>query len=450
MGMVRLSTVVLVMIAAPVFAASVVTYELQLNGDNHAADIQAGTRTVYTAGNAVDGVVVGQPTLNWAAALTVDGVHSQPGHPSDGLATQGVANFVFNLELRSGSAAGPLVSTISYFSSIHSGAGALDCSDCAGGYVIPGPTPFCSGAAFAYSFKIVPSWGAGTVLEALRSTAPTYSGPFMEVGMYPTVDVGNTSGEGQLLGMGAGYGQWSRGGGLATMTTRGVGLISGAGALGKLPLVEGQIDISQLAAGTYVLKLTPGTGHNVLRGDVDLVTAPQAGNPEVQAFAVPANQAVGDTITFLIDEAPPACDELTVVSSVSRKPHGTSGAFDLASGSTEGRINGVTQIVTTFDKDIQRATETQFDVQVSSGTVGTITAVGQVLTVNITGVSNQTLFTISYPGIVAVCDDNITSETVNCWRVLYGDVNASGSVNNTDIVNVRGQLGKTVSGTCAP
>jgi len=66
--------------------------------------------------------------------------------------------------------------------------------------------------------------------------------------------------------------------------------------------VEGQIDTSQLANGTYVLKLTPGAGHNVLRGDVDLATAPPAGSPEVQAFAVPANQVVGDTITFVIGQ----------------------------------------------------------------------------------------------------------------------------------------------------
>lgn len=303
MGMVRLATVALLLVAAPVFAASVVTYELQLGGDNHAAAIQAGTRQAYTSGSATDNQTYPPGVLNWAANLAVSGNQDQPGHPSNGLPVQGVANFVINLELRSGSAAGPLVSNVSYYSSIHSGAGALTCADCAGGYTIPGGAPFCAGAAFTYIFNMYNlGWGPGTVLEALSSVGG-YTGPYMEIGMYPTVDVGNTSGDGQVLGVGAGYGQWSRGGGFATLTSKGVGIPTASGGLGVLPLVEGQIDTSQLANGTYVLKLTPGAGHNVLRGDVDLVTPPAAGNPEVQAFAVPANQVVGDTITFVIGQS---------------------------------------------------------------------------------------------------------------------------------------------------
>ncbi len=303
MGMVRLATVVLMILGAPVFAASVVTYELQLGGDNHADAIKAGTRwpgVNYSGGNVADGQYFTTGALNWAAVVAVSGNQSQPGHPSDGLAVQGLANFVLNLKLHSGSAGGPLATNVSYYSTIHSGTGALTCTDCAGGYTIPGPTAFCAGSAFAYVFNIAGlNWGYGTVLEALSSG--NYTGPYMEVGMYPTVDVGNISGDGQLLGVGAGYGQWSRGGGFATLTTKGVGLASG---LGVLPLVEGQIDTSLLAVGTYVLELVPGTGHNVLRGDVDLSSAPPPGNPEVQAFAVPANQVSGDTITFVVGLPP--------------------------------------------------------------------------------------------------------------------------------------------------
>jgi len=294
----------LLLVAGPGLAASVVTYELQLGGDNHAAAIQAGTRQAYTPGSAADGGTYPAGVLNWAAALSVSGNQDQPGHPSHGLAVQGIANFVFNLELHSGSEAGPLVPNVSYYSSIHSGAGALSCADCPGGYTIPGGAPFCAGAAFTYVFNVYSlNWGPGTVLEAL-SSVNGYTGPYMAIGMYPTVDVGNIGGGGQLLGVGAGYSLWSRGGGFATLTTKGVGLPTASGGLGALPLVEGQIDTSQLANGTYVLKITAGAGNNVLRGDVDLVTPPAAGTPEVQTFAVPANQVVGDTITFVIGQAP--------------------------------------------------------------------------------------------------------------------------------------------------
>ena len=445
MGMVRIATVVLVLIAAPVFASDLVAYEVQLGGDNHAASIQAGTRVAYTSGSAADGQTFVPGVLNWAASLAVSGIHSQPGHASDGLAPQGVANFVFNLELHSGSATGPLVTNVNYYSTIHSGTSGLTCTNCAGGYTIPGPTAFCAGAAFTYVFDFV-GWGAGTVLEAL--SVAQYTGPFMEVGMYPTVDVTNSSGEGQLLGMGAGYGQWSRGAGYPTQTTRGVGIpTSVTGGLGVLPLVEGQIDTSSLAAGTYVLKLTPGSGHNVLRGDVDLVTN---GPPQVQAFAVPANQVTGDTITFTIGAGTP----LSLVSSYSVKTHGLAGDFGVPSGSWEGRVSGTqplgpSKIVTTFNENIQRINNNSSDVSVSSGTVGSITVAGNVLTVTLTNITNRATFTIGYPGIASATDANQKTTQTNCWQVLAGEasgpVGGSLQVNSSDYIAVRGMIDQPIT-----
>ncbi|HSW43997.1 MAG TPA: hypothetical protein VLM89_00305, partial [Phycisphaerae bacterium] len=340
MGMVRLATVALLVIAVPAFAASVVGYELQLGGNNNAASIKAGTRVAYSGGNPADGQSYVVGVLNWAASVAVSGNHEQTGHPSDGLPTQGLANFVFNLELRSGSGTGPLVTNLSYYSTIHSGTGALPCTDCAGGYTIPGPTPFCAGSAKTYVFTFGGA-GPGTVIEAIL--LGSYSGPFMEVGMYPTVDITNISGDGQLLGVGAGYGRWSRGGSLSTRTTRGIGIPTASGGLGVLPLVEGQIDTSLLAPGTYVLKLVPGTGHNVLRGDVNLVSAPAPGQPEVQAFAVPANQTVGDTITFVITTGPPA---VLSVTPASRDVAATAGSTTFTVGNTGGGSLDYTSAVT--------------------------------------------------------------------------------------------------------
>jgi hypothetical protein len=452
MGMVRIATVALLIIAIPVLADSVVSYQLQLGGLNSANYIKAGTRIPYMSGSAADGQAFAAGVLNWAASIAVSGNHSQPGHPSDGLPTQGVANFVFNLELHQGTEAGPLVSNVSFYSTIHDGTGALPCTDCAGGYTIPGPTPFCAGSAFTYVFDISSlDWGPGTVLEALLSGV--YTGPFMEVGMYPTVDVNNTSGHGQLLGVGAGYGRWSRGDPDGSIrTTKGVGIPTAQGGLGVLPVVEGQINTGSLAVGTYVLKLVPGTGHNVLRGDVDLVSAPPSGQPqdEVQAFAVPANSTVGDTITFEIADLPSMA--LTAVESV--KTHGTAGTFGIecytAANQGECRSNGVTQIVATFNRPVYCVGEscdpTDVELLSNNGYSPSVTSVSvQVnkVTVIVSGATNPDQMYVSFSGIRD--SENNTLYDIPCIRILPGDTNNNGSVNAFDINVVRASLAQAVS-----
>ncbi len=153
----------------------------------------------------------------------------------------------------------------------------------------------------------------------------------------------------------------------------------------------------------------------------------------------------GETEDYLINAGPP----LAIVSAVSRKKHGTAGSFDQPSGSVEGRANGPTQIVTTFNQPIQRLFLPTGDVTVSSGIVGAIT-IGvppndNVLTVDVTGVADQAIFRIGYPGIASACDATQTTAASKCWYVLIGDVNGNRVVNNTDIVQVRGQLGQPVT-----
>jgi len=373
MGMTKLATAVLILVAAPALADSLIEYELQLGGDNHASDIKADpiVRTAYTAGNPADGQTFEAGDLNWATTIQVSGTHSQSGHPSDGLATQGVANFVFDLELREGSATGPLVSTADFYSSIHDGTGALTCApggrDWMAGHVLPSLAEFCAGSAFAFTYDIAGlGWGYGRVIEALD--VGDYTGPFMEIGWYPTVDADN----GRILGTSAGYGQWSRTGGFATRTTKGVGLPGPyPDGLGIVPVVEGQIDTSQLDPGTYVLVLVAGAGHNVLRGDVDLV------NEDAPAFAVPANQVNGDMITFTItaSAAPPMAE-----TAASWKYHTCAGSdseidvLDRTGGlDIETRQGSVTKLVVGFDADIQRLSDDNTDVLLSSSSVTSMT-----------------------------------------------------------------------------
>ena len=136
----------------------------------------------------------------------------------------------------------------------------------------------------------------------------------------------------------------------------------------------------------------------------------------------------------------------TVLSSVSRKTHGTSGTYNVSSGSFEGRVNGPTQIVTTFNQNVHRVNNTAADFTLSSGTLGTVTVAGAVVTVNVSGVADQAIFTIGFPGIASDCDNTTTTAT-KCWKVLQGDVNGISPVNNFDVLAVRGLLGQVTDGS---
>lgn len=446
MGMARLATAVLILVAAPAFADSVVTWTLQVDGDNHADSVKAGTRVAYTEGATSDGTIVtiNDDVLNWAAAAQVAGNHNQSGHPAHGLPTQGIANFVVSVELHQDTAGGPLVAA-DFYSSIHDGTGALPCDACAGGDGV------CAGSAFALSYDLV-GWGASRVTEAY--SYEEYGGPFMEVCMWPTVD------SGKILGTGAGYAQWCRGCGLGSITTKGVGQTTAEGGLGIVPLVEGQIDASTLPEGTYVLVLTPGTGTNVLRGDQDLVSAPAAGNPQVAAFAVAANSAVGDTITFELEKGddPPPCNVPVVTAAESVKTHGAAGDFGIDiynAGGLECRAGGPTKLVLTFDRDITGAGGSldasdveMYDGSYSpAGTISSIVANGSVLTIDVTGIADQNILILGLSGIVATCDPLYACSDILCFEILEADVSGTKPVNIFDLLDVRNGLGQAIDGT---
>jgi hypothetical protein len=85
-------------------AGSTIQFILELGGDNH------GGNQPFTPGSHADeqSFITGQ-TITWDVRVAVYGYHSDPGKPSDGLATNGLAGVSFDLELHEGGSDGPLV-----------------------------------------------------------------------------------------------------------------------------------------------------------------------------------------------------------------------------------------------------------------------------------------------------------------------------------------------------
>jgi len=260
-------------------------FTLELGGNNHAADWKSGIRTPYTRGNPADGQVfyIGE-LLNYAVVLEASGVHDQPGHDSHGKEIYGAANIVFNIELVDSSnndVSWPSSSQPRFVSTINN---------------MEGSDPLAP-TSFTLSFL---NFGVGRLIDRIAQ-----GGPRMEpIYTYPTQPVL----ESKLIGMGAGYKEWVRSG--QTAVVPGVGMVTmpnGRAGFGVVPIAEGQIDISDLTPGaTYTLRVIPGNGNNVLRGDLNMAQATNR-----PAFAVAVNETVGDEITFTVTDQPPCTPGIT-------------------------------------------------------------------------------------------------------------------------------------------
>ncbi len=251
--------VVAAVLTAEAFAVTNVAYRLQAGGQNKAADWKAGTKQLFVPGNEADGQDIYKGELmTWSVVAEVTGD------------TYGGANLVFSVELYRNTVDPLNLETGAMFrSTINDGTG----------------TDPNASAAFAVSYNIAGNYGR---LIDKRSAG----GPRLEpIFTYPTAEPG------KLIGMGAGYKEWKRAGGDNNLiTSPGVGMatmVNGAPGLGIVPVAEGQIDMSTLPDGVYVLRVVPGTGNNVLRGD--LAMAQTVDRP---AFAVAASGATGDELSF--------------------------------------------------------------------------------------------------------------------------------------------------------
>lgn len=452
MGIVKLAGVASALIAGPVLAASNVTFTLGLGADNKAANNKVanppGTPFLaITDNDTSENQIVGNQDngglMTWTVSLSASGVQSAGA--GAGSTIKGVANWVFDLELHQGTEAGPLVTTVDFVSTLHDGG-----SNC-------GPSadlcPAClAGAAFAFNYNVLgQAMNSARIVDQLLagdcvggSQPLPDGGPNMSVYLFPTVPPAS----GKILGMGAGYSEWHRTS-FPSYTKDGVGIPTGSGGLGTGPVAEGQIDISGLAPGTYVLKVIPGAGVNVLRGDINL-------NQNANAFATAADSTTGDTITFeVINGTTGGGTDVALVSAKSRKVHGGSGTHDIDLPLTgtigiESRSNGPTKVVLGFDAAVQATgggAITCANVALASGTCSTVSGSGtNELIVDLTGSTPAACQTLTLNNIENIDGGSFIGPNNVKVRSIFGDANADATVNIVDLNDVKSVLFAPVTG----
>ena len=451
-----LSVLIALAIGSTVAAQSSMTLTVGLGGDNHTADWESGTFALFTGGSQADGqsYAVGTP-LTWDITVAVGGVHQTTpgGLPGDGVAPNGAALVVFNLELREGTAGGPLAAvsratvvsdtptTAGWYSSINDGDGGDSTEN----------------AAFTNVFNIAgngPPSNAGRLIDLIAQ-----GGPYLDLPQFPSVaglPIGASTLPGKLEGMGAGFTAFTPNG--VFSRTAGVGMTgsTGGGCTGLLnpPLFEGQISTIGLATGTYVLVVVPEAG-NVLRGDFNCATESPA------SFAVAANALTGDDITFSLTAPPPAP---TVTSAESLATHGGAGEQSIAMGvspavgdvecrsqtSPRKRKINLDSAISANDGSIDDGDEIVVTCNPPAAVTAsniTLTNGGTSLEFDLTGVPERCCLSILLHDLATDLGSgvpgNTMPDTTILQRVLTGDATNSGKATSADVNLVKSLAGAT-------
>ncbi len=145
----------------------------------------------------------------------------------------------------------------------------------------------------------------------------------------------------------------------------------------------------------------------------------------------------------------PGVPEPTIVGAVSRKGHAAAGEFPVdvsTETAVEYRSSGPTEILVTFDQDIQGVGGLDIsDVALSSGLVTSLSARDNELLVRMRLAANAAMLGIAFPGICQQGDEsNLVTDTL-CFGVLLGDANGDGKVNIFDLVAIRNHLNQPVT-----
>lgn len=143
--------------------------------------------------------------------------------------------------------------------------------------------------------------------------------------------------------------------------------------------------------------------------------------------------------------APNSTCSLTASSAVSRKTHGSAGAFDIhlpLNGTPgvecrSGGSNGDHQVIVEFGVPV-----TFQSANASAGSVSSTSTSGNRVIVNLTGVPDGQTVTIN---LVGVSDGSRTADISVPMAVLLGDTNGNRSVNSSDVSEAKSHSGKTTA-----
>ncbi|GMU24637.1 MAG: hypothetical protein AMXMBFR13_47110 [Phycisphaerae bacterium] len=149
---------------------------------------------------------------------------------------------------------------------------------------------------------------------------------------------------------------------------------------------------------------------------------------------------------------------LKLISAASRKIHGAAGTYDIvlpidppSAAGIECRANGPTQVVLTFSADIQvlDGTPDASEISLSCGCSGPCGIVNSVsvsadsMTVNLSGVPDETCLALSVTGIADLANVPLAGDNTVHICALHGDTNADRQVASGDITQVKSRSGQT-------
>jgi hypothetical protein len=206
-------------------------------------------------------------------------------------------------------------------------------------------------------------------------------------------------------------------------------LYAGATAIGSATAIGAETDVTTDGATT-------------LASGVYSITATQTASGKLASAASPA-------ISVTIDIAAPS-----LLAAVSRKVHGSVGAFDqslnlnpLANPTVEPRRNGPTQLLFTFNKAVA-ATDGALganEFTLTNATYVSATLIASNLTLNLTNIVDQSRVTVVLNGLNDVAGNALTGTNAIRIRALYGDANQSGTVSLGDLQAVKNSMSQPLS-----
>ena len=143
-------------------------------------------------------------------------------------------------------------------------------------------------------------------------------------------------------------------------------------------------------------------------------------------------------------------EPLRIATAVSRKTHGSVGDFDLNLPLTGGPgvecrgggSGGTQTLLFTFTNNVIRGTASV------TGGIGAVsgnpTFAGNVMSINLTGVTDAQRMTVTLSGVADAYSQALTVTPINI-NVLAGDTTGDGTVNSSDIAETKRQVGSALS-----